>query len=251
MEFLTDPEIVVSFLTLTVLEVVLGIDNIIFITVLTARLPRADQRRGQIIGLSVAMGSRILLLLSISWLRSLTATLFVVFDREISTEGLILLAGGLFLIAKSTWELHGNLEAEDHGSSGVSGGTATFGSVITQIAIIDIVFSLDSVITAVGLAERIGVMIAAIVVAVLVMMVLARPISEFVEVHPTLKILALSFLILIGVALVVEAVDVEIPKGYLYFAMAFSVLVEMLNIRFRNNRPVDLHGVSLEDVSPE
>ena len=251
MEFLTDPEIWVSFLTLTVLEIVLGIDNIIFITVLTGKLPEEQQRRGQIIGLALAMGLRILLLLSINWLRSLTTVLFEVAHREITGEGLILLAGGLFLIGKSTWELHGSLEGVEHGKTGTNVATATFGSVITQIAIIDIVFSLDSVITAIGLAEEVGVMIAAIIIAVIVMMILARPISEFVEVHPTLKILALSFLILIGVSLVVEAVEFEIPKGYIYFAMAFSVGVEMMNIRFRKNRPVELHGIHLEDASKE
>ncbi len=251
MEFLTDPEIIISFLTLTLLEIVLGIDNIIFITVLTGRLPEADRRRGQVVGLALAMGMRIVLLLSITWLRSLTTPLFEVFHREITGEGLILLAGGLFLVGKSTWEIHGSLEGVEHGKTGTGAATATFGSVITQIAIIDIVFSLDSVITAVGLAEEVGVMIAAIVIAVIVMMVLAKPISEFVEEHPTLKILALSFLILIGVALVVEAVEFEIPKGYIYFAMAFSVFVEMLNIRFRKNRPVDLHGVSLRQAEAE
>ena len=248
MEFLSDPEVWISFLTLTVLEVVLGIDNIIFITVLTGRLPANEQRRGQVIGLAVAMGARIVLLLSISWLRSLTTVLFEVFHREITGEGLILLVGGLFLIAKSTWELHGNLEGAGHGESGAQAAAATFGSVITQIAIIDIVFSLDSVITAVGLADLVGVMIAAIVVAVIVMMILAKPISAFVEQHPTLKILALSFLILIGVSLVVEAVEFQIPKGYIYFAMAFSVGVEMLNIRYRKSRPVDLHGISLQEA---
>jgi predicted tellurium resistance membrane protein TerC len=250
MEFLTDPEIIVSFLTLTLLEIVLGIDNIIFITVLTGRLPESERRRGQIVGLALAMGMRILLLLSINWLRSLTNPLFEVFHREITGEGLILLAGGLFLVGKSTWEIHGSLEGIEHGKT-AGAATATFGAVITQIAIIDIVFSLDSVITAVGLAEEVGVMIAAIVIAVLVMMVLAKPISEFVEEHPTLKILALSFLILIGVSLVVEALEFEIPKGYIYFAMAFSVFVEMLNIRFRKNRPVDLHGVSLRRAEAE
>ena len=250
MEFLTDPEIIVSFLTLTLLEIVLGIDNIIFITVLTGRLPESERRRGQIVGLALAMGMRILLLLSINWLRSLTNPLFEVFHREITGEGLILLAGGLFLVGKSTWEIHGSLEGIEHGKT-AGAATATFGAVITQIAIIDIVFSLDSVITAVGLAEEVGVMIAAIVIAVIVMMVLAKPISEFVEQHPTLKILALSFLILIGVSLVVEAVEFEIPKGYIYFAMAFSVFVEMLNIRFRKNRPVDLHGVSLRQAEAE
>jgi predicted tellurium resistance membrane protein TerC len=246
-DFLTNPEIWVSFVTLAVLEIVLGIDNIIFITVLTGKLPKEERRRGQIIGLSVAMGTRILLLLSINWLRSLTTPLFEVFSREITGEGLILLFGGLFLLGKATWEIHGSLEGEEHGQT--TAATASFGAVITQIALIDIVFSLDSVITAIGLAEEIGVMIAAVVVAVLVMMVLAKPISEFVERHPTIKILALSFLLLIGVSLVAEAFEGEIPKGYIYFAMAFSVFVEMLNIRYRKNRPVDLHGVSLDDAA--
>jgi len=245
-DFLTNPEIWVSFVTLAILEIVLGIDNIIFITVLTSKLPQEERRRGQIIGLSVAMAMRILLLLSINWLRGLTTPLFEVFGRELTGEGLILLFGGLFLLGKATWEIHGSLEGEEHGHAAAA--TASFGAVITQIALIDIVFSLDSVITAIGLAEEIGVMIAAVVVAVLVMMVLARPISEFVERHPTIKILALSFLLLIGVSLVVEAFEGEIPKGYIYFAMAFSVFVEMLNIRYRKNRPVDLHGVSLEDA---
>ncbi|MEA2002902.1 MAG: hypothetical protein U9N84_13590 [Actinomycetota bacterium] len=155
--------------------------------------------------------------------------------------------GGLFLLAKATWEIHGSVEAEEHGQAG--GAVASFGAVIFQIALIDIVFSLDSVITAIGLAEEVGVMIAAVVVAVLVMMVMARPISAFVEKHPAVKILALSFLLLIGVSLVVEAFEFEIPKGYIYFAMAFSVFVEMLNIRYRKNRPLDLHGISLDDVA--
>lgn len=247
MEFLTDPEIWVAFVTLSILEIVLGIDNIIFISVLTGKLPEADRRRGQVVGLGAAMIMRVLLLLSISWLRSLTTPLFEVFHRELTGEGLILLGGGLFLLAKSTWEIHGSLEGEEHGHT--ASAAATFGSVIAQIALIDIVFSLDSVITAIGLAEEVGVMIAAVIVAVLVMMVLARPISEFVEKHPTIKILALSFLLLIGVSLVVEAFEFEIPKGYIYFAMAFSVFVEMLNIRLRKNRPVELHGVSLEDAA--
>ncbi len=246
-DFLTNPEIWVAFITLSILEIVLGIDNIIFISVLTGKLPEEERRRGQIVGLSVAMGMRILLLLSISWLRSLTTPLFEVFDREITGEGIILLIGGLFLLAKATWEIHGSLEGEEHGQTG--GPVATFGAVIAQIALIDIVFSLDSVITAIGLAEEVGVMIAAVIVAVIVMMVMARPISDFVERHPTIKILALSFLLLIGVSLVVEAFEVEIPKGYIYFAMAFSVFVEMLNIRYRKSRPVDLHGISLDDVA--
>lgn len=247
MDFLTNPEIWISFITLAILEIVLGIDNIIFISVLTGKLPEEERRRGQVIGLAAAMVMRVLLLLSISWLRTLTTPLFEVFHREITGEGLILLGGGLFLLAKSTWEIHGSLEGQEHGQT--TGAAATFGAVITQIAIIDIVFSLDSVITAIGLAEEVGVMIAAVIVAVLVMMWLARPISDFVERHPTVKILALSFLLLIGVNLVVEAFEFEIPKGYVYFAMAFSVFVEMLNIRYRKNRPVDLHGVSLDDAA--
>jgi len=250
-EFLTSPEIWISFITLSVLEVVLGIDNIIFITILTGRLPEDERRRGQVIGLAVALGARILLLLSITWLLGLTEPLLTVFGNELSGADVILFLGGLFLLGKSTYEIHGNLEGEDHGRKNVA--VATFGAVIFQIAVIDIVFSLDSVITAIGLAEEIGVMIAAVIVAVLVMMWLASPISAFVEKHPTLKILALSFLILIGVSLIVEAFHVEIPKGYIYFAMAFSVGVEMLNIRIRRNSPVALHGPHLDgrDSVPE
>ena len=240
MELLSDPQVWISFVTLALLEIVLGIDNIIFITILTGRLPAEQQRRGQIIGLGVAMGARILLLLSISWLLGLTKPLFEVFDRELTGSGIILLFGGLFLLGKATWEIHGSVEAEEHGSTNQA--TATFGAVIVQIALIDIVFSLDSVITAVGLAEEVSVMIAAVVVAVLVMMWLAGPISAFVERHPTIKILALSFLLLIGLSLIMEAFHVEIPKGYIYFAMAFSVFVEMLNIRLRKNKPLDLYG---------
>ena len=213
---------------------------------LTGKLPDEERRRGQIIGLSVAMATRVLLLLSINWLRGLTTPLFEVFHSELTGEGIILLLGGLFLLAKATWEIHGSLEGEEHGKT--AGTVASFGAVMAQIALIDVVFSLDSVITAIGLAEEIGVMIAAVILAVLVMMVMARPISDFVERHPTIKILALSFLLLIGVSLVVEAFEFEIPKGYIYFAMAFSVFVEMLNIRYRKNRPVDLHGISLEEA---
>ncbi|MDY7104319.1 MAG: TerC family protein [Actinomycetota bacterium] len=241
MDLLTDPQIWISFLTLTALEIVLGVDNIIFISIITGRLPQHQQQRGRMIGLSVAMGTRILLLLSINWVRSLTEPLFEVFEREITGEGLILLLGGAFLIAKATHELHENLEGPEHEEHRVVK-VASFASVIAQIAIIDIVFSIDSVITAVGLAEEVAVMIAAVVVAVVVMMVLAGPISEFVEDHPTLKVLALSFLILIGVSLVAEGLEQHIPKGYIYFAMAFSVLVEMLNLRMRSVRkPVHLH----------
>ena len=244
-ELLTSPEVWISFVTLALLEIVLGIDNIIFIAILTGKLPEDEQRRGQIIGLSVAMAMRILLLLSVSWLLGLTEPLFEVFERDISGQGLILLAGGLFLLAKATWEIHASLEGEVHGQTASAVGS--FGAVIAQIALIDIVFSLDSVMTAVGLADEIEVMVAAIIVAVLVMMVLANPIAHFVERHPTLKILALSFLLLIGVSLVIEAFEFEIPKAYIYFAMAFSVLVEMLNIRLRRNRPLDLYGPNLKE----
>jgi predicted tellurium resistance membrane protein TerC len=246
MELLSSPEVWISFVTLALLEIVLGIDNIIFITILTGRLPEGERRRGQVIGLGVAMGMRILLLLSITWLLGLTEPLFEVADRQISGKGIILLLGGLFLLAKATWEIHGSLEGIEHGQKKIK--TATFGAVIAQIAIIDLVFSLDSVLTAVGLAEEVIVMIAAIVVAIGVMMWLARPISDFVEEHPTLKILALSFLILIGFSLMAEGIEFEIPKGYIYFAMAFSFGVEMLNIRIRKGRPMKLRGPDLDDV---
>ena len=247
MELLTTPEVWISFITLAILEIVLGIDNIIFITILTGKLPADQRRRGQVVGLGVAMGMRILLLLSITWLLGLTEPLFEAFHREITGKGIILLLGGLFLLAKATWEIHGALEGVEHGHRQT--GLSTFGAVITQIALIDLVFSLDSVLTAVGLAEEVAVMVAAIVVAVLVMMWLARPISDFVEEHPTLKILALSFLILIGFSLVAEGLEFAIPKGYLYFAMAFSVGVEMINIRIRQKaRPVHLRGPEFDEA---
>jgi predicted tellurium resistance membrane protein TerC len=244
-DLLTSPEVWISFITLALLEIVLGIDNIIFITILTGRLPEADRRRGQVIGLSVAMGMRVALLLSITWLLGLTEPLFEAFDRDISGKDIILLIGGLFLLGKATWEIHGALEGAEHGKT--AGAVATFGAVIVQIALIDLVFSLDSVLTAVGLAEEVAVMIAAVIVAVLVMMWLARPISDFVEAHPTFKILALSFLILIGFSLIAEGVHIEIPKGYIYFAMAFSVVVEILNMRLRRSKPVELHGPHLDE----
>jgi predicted tellurium resistance membrane protein TerC len=232
-EFLTDPQVWLAFLTLTALEIVLGIDNIIFISILVGRLPPEQRARGRTIGLSLAMITRILLLLSITWVMGLSAELFSVMGRGVSGRDLILFGGGLFLLAKSTLEIHHSLEGESESEQHDAKGRATFGSVITQIAIIDIVFSLDSVITAVGMAEHVEVMIAAVVVAVLVMMFLAGPISNFVDRHPTIKMLALSFLILIGVALIGEGLGFHIPKGYIYFAMAFSVAVEMLNIQVR------------------
>jgi predicted tellurium resistance membrane protein TerC len=231
MEMLSDPQVWLAFLTLTALEIVLGIDNIIFISILVGRLPEAQRQRGRTIGLALAMITRILLLLSITWVMSLSADLFAIAGLGISGRDLILIGGGLFLLAKSTLEIHTGLEGEE--AHREAGGGATFTSVILQIAIIDIVFSLDSVITAVGMADHVEVMIAAVVVAVLVMMFLAGPISNFVDRHPTIKMLALSFLILIGMALVGEGFDFHIPKGYIYFAMAFSVAVEMLNIRVR------------------
>jgi predicted tellurium resistance membrane protein TerC len=239
-ELLSDPQTWLAFLTLTALEIVLGIDNIIFISILVGRLPKAVQKRGRTIGLALAMITRILLLLSITWVMSLSAELFSIADLVFSGRDLILIGGGLFLLAKSTLEIHSGLEgAEEHRDGGSA--RATFTSVIVQIAIIDIVFSLDSVITAVGMADHVEVMIAAVVVAVLVMMFLAGPIGEFVDRHPTIKMLALSFLILIGMALVGEGFEFHIPKGYIYFAMAFSVAVEMLNIRMRKKmEPVRL-----------
>jgi predicted tellurium resistance membrane protein TerC len=239
MEILADPQVWLAFATLTALEIVLGIDNIIFISILVARLPKEQQPKGRTIGLALAMITRILLLLSITWVMGLSADLFTVAGQGISGRDIILIGGGLFLLAKSTLEIHTSLEGEEHQRE--AKGRATFFSVITQIAIIDIVFSLDSVITAVGMADHVEVMIAAVVVAVLVMMFLAGPISDFVDRHPTIKMLALSFLILIGVALVGEGFGFHIPKGYVYFAMAFSVIVEMLNIRMRKKaEPVKL-----------
>jgi predicted tellurium resistance membrane protein TerC len=239
MEILSDPQTWLAFLTLTALEIVLGIDNIIFISILVGRLPKAMQPRARTIGLSLAMLTRILLLLSITWVMGLQAELISIGARGISGRDLILIGGGLFLLAKSTLEIHSGLEGEEEHRPGAV--RATFTSVLIQIAIIDIVFSLDSVITAVGMVDHVQVMIAAVIVAVIVMMFLAGPISDFVDRHPTIKMLALAFLILIGTALVGEGLGFHIPKGYIYFAMAFSVGVEMLNIRMRKRlEPVKL-----------
>ena len=231
-EFLGDPAVWVSFLTLTLLEIVLGVDNIIFLSILVSRLPKGLQGRARTLGLGFAMITRIALLFSITWLTSLTAPLFTVLAEEISGRDLILFAGGLFLMAKSVSEIHNALEGPESGSSSVKLRTRVLG-VIIQIGVVDIIFSLDSVLTAVGLANHVSIMVAAIVLAVLVMMFLAGPIHAFIERHPTIKILALAFLILIGIALVGESFDLKVPKGYLYFAMAFSVCVEMVNIRMR------------------
>jgi len=232
MEWLTNPESWVALLTLTVLEIVLGIDNIIFISLLVGKLPETQQPRARRLGLFLAMFLRIGLLASISWMAKLTAPLFTVLGQALSGRDLILLAGGLFLIYKATREIHERLEGGEEGE--VSARAArSFASVIVQILLLDIVFSLDSVITAVGMANHLGVMIAAVVLAVCVMMFAAAPISDFVARHPTIKVLALAFLLLIGVSLLGEAFDRHIPKGYIYFAMAFSVFVEMINLRAR------------------
>ena len=234
MEWLSSPEAWVALTTLTLLEIVLGVDNIIFISILVGRLPEAQRQRARLLGLAFAMGTRILLLLTLTWIMRLQAALFTVLSVEISGRDLILIGGGLFLLAKSMLEIHESLEGVE--GDGPAMKHARFMSTIVQIGLIDIVFSLDSVITAVGLADHVTVMIIAIMLAVGVMMVAAGAIGRFVDDHPTIKMLALSFLVLIGVALIAEGIDVHIPKGYIYFAMAFSVMVEMLNIRIRGGR---------------
>jgi predicted tellurium resistance membrane protein TerC len=234
MEWISSPEAWIALTTLTALEIVLGIDNIIFISILVGRLPEAQRQRARLLGLGFAMGTRILLLLLLTWIMRLQATLFTVLEVDISGRDLILIGGGLFLLAKATLEVHHSLEGIE--GDGHEAKHSTFLSVIVQIGLIDIVFSLDSVITAVGLAEDIAVMVIAIVIAVGVMMFAAGAIGRFVDRHPTIKMLALSFLVLIGVALIAEGIDLHIPKGYIYFAMAFSVTVEMLNIRIRRAR---------------
>ena len=241
MEWLTSPEAWIALLSLTALEIVLGVDNIIFISILASRLPPEKRQQARVLGLGFAMFTRIALLLSLVWMMRLTSPLFSVLSHDISGRDLILIGGGLFLLAKSVMEIHNSLE----GSDVHEGGTvphAGFLSVLVQIAIIDIVFSLDSVITAVGMVSNIAVMVLAIVIAVGVMMFAAKPIGDFVDAHPTIKMLALSFLILVGVALIGEGFEMHVPKGYIYFAMAFSVAVEMLNLRLRRKRdPVRLH----------
>lgn len=245
MEWVSSPEAWVALATLTALEIVLGVDNIIFISILVGRLHESVRQRARIIGLTLAMVMRILLLLMISWIMQLQQTLFEVLGNEISGRDVILIGGGLFLLAKSTVEIHHAVEGTRQHE--VKDKPVSFWSVILQIGIIDLVFSLDSVITAVGMAEHVPVMVIAIVLAVLVMMFAARPIGDFVDRHPTVKMLALNFLVLIGVALVAEGIDFHIPKGYIYFAMAFSVVVEMLNLRIRGrSSPVALHKKSVD-----
>ena len=242
MEWMTDPQAWIALLTLTVLEIVLGIDNIIFISILVGKLPEAQQPRARRLGLFLAMFLRIGLLASIAWMAKLTAPLFSVLGQGISGRDLILLTGGIFLLFKATREIHERLEGEEEGANARA--VASFGAVIFQILLLDIVFSLDSVITAVGMADHLPVMIAAVVIAVGVMMFAAGPISNFVARHPTIKMLALSFLLLIGMSLVAEGLGQHIPKGYIYFAMAFSVFVEMLNLRSgKKSKPVKLHDL--------
>ncbi|MDQ3704838.1 MAG: TerC family protein [Chloroflexota bacterium] len=245
MEWLLNPDSLIALATLTLLEIVLGIDNIIFISILAGRLPKEQQATARTIGLGLAMFTRVLLLLSLSWIISLTAPLFEVLGQEISGRDLILIGGGLFLLGKSTWEIHHRLEGEPegHGEQAATKGRAMFVSTLVQIILLDIVFSLDSVITAVGMANELWVMITAVVIAVGIMMISAGAIGRFIEQHPTIKVLALSFLLLIGVTLVAEGFDQHISKGYIYFAMAFSVFVEMINIRVRSksSKAVELH----------
>lgn len=243
MELLTSPEIWIAFLTLTALELVLGIDNIIFISILCDRLPRETREKARRLGLAMAMGMRIGLLFLLSWIVGLTAPLVNVAGVEISGRDLILIVGGLFLLWKSTTEIHHLLEGEDGRDE--SAGEVTFAGVIVQIAIVDMVFSLDSIITAVGMVDEIAVMIAAVIVSVGLMMVFAKQIGDFVSDHPSIKMLALSFLVVVGVVLIVDGFDHHVPKGYIYFGMAFSLCVELLNIRARKKRsaatPVQLH----------
>jgi predicted tellurium resistance membrane protein TerC len=245
-ELLTS-ESLIALATLTSLEIVLGIDNIVFISILTGKLPLERQAAARQIGLTLAMGMRIALLLAISWVMGLTETLFTIFDHGFTGRDLILLVGGLFLVAKATWEIHDKLEGGRHEAAVAK--AASFGAILVQIALLDIVFSLDSVITAVGMAKHVEIMIAAVVIAVLVMMAFAGHIGRFIEKHPTFKMLALSFLLLIGVILIADGFGQHVSKGYIYFAMAFSLFVEVLNIRMRPAReiPVQLHQSYVTD----
>jgi predicted tellurium resistance membrane protein TerC len=242
MHWLTDPQVWIAFATLAVLELVLGIDNVIFISILSGKLPEKDQPKARFIGLSLALVMRIILLFSLTWVMGLVEPLFTVIGQHVSGRDLILLIGGLFLIFKSTREIHGSLEGEEGEISRKA--YAGFASVIVQIMLLDIVFSLDSVITAVGMVDNVWIMIAAVVVSIIAMMLFAGSIGAFVQRHPTIKMLALSFLLLIGTTLIAEGLEFHIPKGYVYFAMAFAVFVETLNIRLRKKKahPVQLHN---------
>ncbi|WP_434445206.1 TerC family protein [Lentzea sp. E54] len=248
MEWMTSPELWVAFATLLLLEIVLGIDNVIFISILAGRLPEEQRRRAQVVGLSLALVTRLILLASLAWVIGLTAPLFTVWGQEISGRDLILLLGGLFLLGKATFEIHEQLEGAEHAKERKA---VSFASVIAQILVLDVVFSLDSVITAVGMVDELGIMVAAVVVAMVVMLFSAKAISEFVNRHPTVKMLALSFLLLIGGSLIAEGLDQHIPKGYVYGPIAFSVFVEFLNLRMRARRskPVELHGTYVKNDS--
>jgi predicted tellurium resistance membrane protein TerC len=247
MDWLADPQAWLGFVTLAVLEIVLGIDNLIFISILAGKLPARDQSKARRLGLALALVGRIGLLLSLSWVIRLTDPLFTVLKEEISGRDLVLIVGGLFLLAKATHEIHDRLEGEEgHASTRVAPSLA---SVLVQISLLDIVFSLDSVITAVGMVEQISVMVAAVITAVAFMMIFASKVSDFIHRHPSIKMLALSFLLMIGVMLVAEGLDHHIPKGYVYFSMAFSVFVEALNIRMRKKAsPVHLHEAYTADT---
>ncbi|HEX5838502.1 MAG TPA: TerC family protein [Anaerolineales bacterium] len=248
MDWISDPTTWIAFLTLVALELVLGVDNVIFISILASKLPQEQQQRARTTGILMAVVTRILLLFSLSWIIGLTEPLFTLFSFEISGRDIVLIAGGLFLLWKSVHEIHQKLEGEEgHTSAQVR---AAFWSVIFQIMLLDIVFSLDSVITAVGMVDHIEIMVVAVIISALVMVFTARPLANFVERHPTVKMLALSFLLLIGFTLIVEGLHQHIPKGYIYFAMGFSVLVEMLNLRIRNKgTPVSLHEPYREAVA--
>lgn len=248
MEWISQPETWIAFLTLVALELVLGVDNVIFISILASKLPQDQQQRARTTGILLAVVTRVLLLFSLSWIIGLTEPLFGVFQFEISGRDLVLIAGGLFLLWKSVHEIHQKLEGEE--GQGAAKIRAAFWSVIVQIMLLDIVFSLDSVITAVGMVDHIEIMVAAVIIAAVVMVFTARPLSHFVERHPTIKMLALSFLLLIGFTLIVEGLHQHIPKGYIYFAMGFSVFVEMLNLRLRGKaQPVSLHEPYRETVA--
>jgi predicted tellurium resistance membrane protein TerC len=239
MDWPLEPGTLIAFATLTFLEIVLGVDNIIFISILSGKLPSEQQARARRVGLLGAMVTRVLLLFSLAWIIKLTTPLFTALEHPVTGRDLILIGGGLFLIAKSTFEIHERLEGEEgHGSGRVA---ASFASVIMQIMLLDIVFSLDSVITAVGMVDQVWVMIAAVILSVAIMMLAAEPISTFVHKHPTVKMLALSFLLLIGMSLLLEGFGQHIPKGYIYFAMGFSVFVEMINLRLRARAKAPVH----------
>ena len=246
MELLTDPQAWIALATLTALEIVLGVDNIIFISILAGRLPEHQRQRARILGLALAMGTRIALLVSLAWIMKLTDPLFSVLGKDVSGRDIILIGGGLFLLWKSVHEIHNSLEGVGDDAPAVRA-FATFGATLVQIAVIDIVFSLDSVITAVGMVDEVPIMVTAIVIAVLIMMFAAKAIGDFVDRHPTIKILALSFLTMVGMALIAEGFEFHVPKGYIYFAMAFSVAVEMLNLRMRKRQePLRLHKAMSE-----